>query len=171
MTSANPVPIVAYIALGANLGDRQRNIRAAVLKLRQTDGINVRKISELIDNPALGGPADSPNFLNAVAEISTLLSAQALLKRMMTIEKELGRARRKKWEPRIIDLDLLLFGDQILSFQDLVIPHPMMHERKFVLEPLAEIAPDVVHPVLQMTIGGLLEDLKRKEASAGQRNS
>jgi 2-amino-4-hydroxy-6-hydroxymethyldihydropteridine diphosphokinase len=163
MTMGNSASVIAYIAMGSNLGERRRSIHVAVLKLRQTDGINVRKISAMLDNPAVGGPPDSPNFLNAVVEIQTLLSPRTLLQRLLQIEKELGRTRRVRWEPRIIDLDILLYGDQIVSGEELVIPHPLLHERKFVLEPLAEIASDVVHPVLQMTIGGLLEDLLRKE--------
>lgn len=151
--------ITAYVGLGANLEDRERNIRAALTKLGQTDGTTVERVSELIENPPVGMNADAPPFLNAVAQITTTLGSHALLHRLLEIEKELGRQRRRKWEPRTIDLDLLLFGDQIISSQELVVPHPLMHERRFVLEPMAQIAPDAVHPVLQMTIAGLLSDL------------
>jgi 2-amino-4-hydroxy-6-hydroxymethyldihydropteridine diphosphokinase len=152
--------------LGANLGDRERTILAAVFKLRDTEGIRVTQVSTLLENPAVGGPPDAPPYLNGAAELRVSLSAQALFRRLMQIERELGRTRQKKWDPREIDLDLLLFGNQIISTAGLVVPHPLMHERKFVLQPLAEIAPEAVHPVLQMTVGGLLEDLLRREQTA-----
>jgi 2-amino-4-hydroxy-6-hydroxymethyldihydropteridine diphosphokinase len=154
--------ITAYIALGANLGDREKNIRAAVTELAATEGIDVVRMSSILENPSVGGPAGSPPFLNAAVKIETSLGSHALLHRLLEIETQLGRTRREKWEPRLIDLDLLLFGDQIISSQELVVPHPLMHERRFALQPLAEIAPDAVHPVLQMTIAGLLEGLTEK---------
>ena len=153
-------PISVYLALGANLGNREKNIRSAIEQLNHTDETRVVAVSPLLENPAVGGPPGSPPFLNAAAHVETILGAHALLKRLMEIEKNVGRTRRIKWEPRPIDLDLLLYGDQIISSQELIVPHPLMHERMFVLEPLARIAPDVVHPTLQMTIAGLLENLK-----------
>jgi 2-amino-4-hydroxy-6-hydroxymethyldihydropteridine diphosphokinase len=155
----------AYIALGANLGDRRKNIRDSIDALAATDGITVTRVSSLIEYPAVGGPPDSPPYLNAVAQIQTTLGSHALLHRTLEIEKTLGRVRRQKWEPRVIDIDLLLFGDQIISSQELVIPHPLMHERRFVLQPLAEIDPEAVHPTLQMTIAGLLQNLDRQPGS------
>lgn len=152
-------PTTAYIALGSNLGDRTANLESALTKLRHTPGIEVLRVSSPLENPAIGGPDDSPPFLNAAAELRTTLAAHPLLKRLLEIERALGRTRRQKWEPRIIDLDLLLYGDQILSSQELIVPHPLMHERRFVLEPLAEIAPNIVHPTLQMSIAGLLQSL------------
>jgi 2-amino-4-hydroxy-6-hydroxymethyldihydropteridine diphosphokinase len=152
-------PTTAYIALGANLGDRAANLQSAIAKLRHTPGIEVTRVSSFLENPAVGGPDESPPFLNAAAEVRTTLGARALLNRLLEIERELGRTRRQKWEPRSIDLDVLLYGDQILSSQELIVPHPLMHERRFVLEPLAEIAPDLVHPTLQMSIAGLLQSL------------
>jgi 2-amino-4-hydroxy-6-hydroxymethyldihydropteridine diphosphokinase len=154
-----PAPILAYIALGANLGDRARNIQAALHLLESLPGIRVTKVSSLLENPAVGGPADSPPFLNAVAQIETTLEPRQLLQRLLDIEHELGRERNLKWEPRQIDLDLLLFGEVVISQPHLVIPHPRMHERRFVLEPLAEIAPKAWHPVLKRTIADLLRDL------------
>jgi 2-amino-4-hydroxy-6-hydroxymethyldihydropteridine diphosphokinase len=158
-----PAPATTvYVALGANLGDREGNIRAALGELSATAGVTLGRVSALIETPPMGGPAGSPKYLNAAAELFTTLGSHALLHRTLEIEKSLGRVRREKWEPRTIDIDLLLFGDQIISSQELVIPHPLMHERRFVLEPLAQIAPDAVHPVLQMTIAGLLQNLDRQ---------
>ncbi len=157
MRSAAPIP--AYISLGANVGDRAGNIKDALDLLQDRTGLKVAQVSALYENPSVGGPADAPSFLNAAARIETTLEAHDLLHWMLTIEQSLGRTRRVKWEPRPIDLDLLLYGDAIITSEELTIPHPLMHERAFVLKPLAEIAPDVIHPTLQMTIQGLLDSL------------
>src|SRR5436190_1028398 len=100
-------PVVAYIALGSNLGDRKANISIAIERLRQAPGIEVTKVSSLLDNPAVGGPSDSPTFLNAAAEIRTTLSPRELLDHLLQIERDLGRQRREKWGPRLIDLDIV----------------------------------------------------------------
>src|SRR3954462_11364338 len=112
-------PVTAYIALGANLGDRGRTIQSARTALEQTNGVEVLRISKLLENPAVGGPAGSPDFLNAAIEIRTTLNAHALLHRLLEIERSLGRDRREKWSPRTIDLDLLLYGDHVVSTADL----------------------------------------------------
>jgi 2-amino-4-hydroxy-6-hydroxymethyldihydropteridine diphosphokinase len=151
---ANP-PTPAYIALGANLGDRRANIERALELLRATRGVRVTKISSFLENPAVGGPPDSPPFLNAVAEVETSLPPRALLERLLAIEHQLGRRRVRKWDPRLIDLDVLLYGDAVIDEPDLRIPHPLMHERRFVLDPLKEIAPDAIHPVLKTRIANL----------------
>jgi 2-amino-4-hydroxy-6-hydroxymethyldihydropteridine diphosphokinase len=116
-------------------------------------------VSTFMENPAVGGPAGAPPFLNAAAEVVTSLPPDMLLARLLEIEQELGRVRREKWGPRPIDLDLLLYGDHVLDIPGLTVPHPLMHQRRFVLAPLAEIAPEALHPVFQWTIEELLEDL------------
>jgi len=151
---ADPIT-TAYVALGANLGDRRANILSALARLRAIDGVRVTKVSSLLENPAIGGPADSPPFLNAAAEIETTLPARQLLHALLDVERQLGRERREKWGPRVIDLDLLLYGDRVVDESELHVPHPLMHERLFVLQPLAEIAPELVHPILQQTIQAL----------------
>jgi 2-amino-4-hydroxy-6-hydroxymethyldihydropteridine diphosphokinase len=154
----------AFIAVGANLGDRAATIRAALNALGRTKGIRVVLVSRLIENPAVGGPAGAPLFLNGAAELWTTLDPHALLATLLDIERGLGRERRQKWAPRTIDLDLLLYDDRVIRSEDLTVPHPLMHERDFVLTPLAEIAPDVVHPILRKTIRALC-DVRRELSS------
>jgi 2-amino-4-hydroxy-6-hydroxymethyldihydropteridine diphosphokinase len=152
-------PTTAYIGIGSNLGDRARQCYDAVARMSLHEQIKVIRFSPLIETAPVGGPSNAPPFLNGAVQIETSLGARNLMTELLAIETSLGRQRRDRWEPRIIDLDLLLFGDKILSGDDLLVPHPMMHQRQFVLEPLALIAPDVVHPTLQMTIQGLLESI------------
>jgi 2-amino-4-hydroxy-6-hydroxymethyldihydropteridine diphosphokinase len=143
------------------LGDRARSIGLALDQLRAHPQIELGKVSSLLESPAVGGPPDSPPFLNGVAEVSTTLPPRELLQTLLAIEHRLGRERHRKWDPRTIDLDLLLYGDRVIDEPDLEVPHPRMAEREFVLAPLAEIAPDGVHPVLKRTFSEMLAAIHR----------
>src|SRR5262245_45804846 len=135
--------VVAYIALGSNLGNRQSNLDRALAELRQHPGIAVERVSSYHETEPVGGPAGQGNYLNAVAELRTESTAAQLLQALLPIEERMGRVRTEHWGPRVIDLDLLLFGTDIIDIHeaniDLRVPHPRMHERRFVLEPLVEI--------------------------------
>jgi 2-amino-4-hydroxy-6-hydroxymethyldihydropteridine diphosphokinase len=150
---------VAYIALGSNLGNRQHTLRCALERLSALPDLRITRVSSFLENPAVGGPADSPPFLNAAAQLHTQLNAHELLDQLLKVEQSLGRHRREKWGPRTIDLDLLLFDNQVIHDTGLVVPHPLMHQRQFVLQPLAEIAPNEMHPLLKKTITQLLQSL------------
>lgn len=144
----------AYIALGSNLGDRRAFIDKALKMLTENNSISVSRLSDIIETAPLGG-ANQPSYLNAVAEVRTALSAEALHKKMAGIETSLGRDRKAKWSPRVIDLDLLLFGDEIVNNPDLTIPHPQMHLRSFVLKGLCQLSPKLLHPVIKQPIDEL----------------
>ena len=138
----------AYIGLGSNLGNRQDSIRKALEMLRKAAHIEVARVSDPVETTPLDG-REQPNYLNAIAEIKTTLSAENLHKILLEIETSLGRLRTEKWSPRVIDLDLLLFGGEIINSPYLTVPHPQMHLRSFVLNGLCHLNPKLVHPVLK----------------------
>ena len=148
----------AYIALGANLGDRRSNLQSALAALSATKGIEILCVSEMIETEP-EGDANQGRYLNAAASLMTSLSPGQLLKVMLAIEISHGRDRskEKRWGPRLLDLDLLMYEELVIDHKGLTLPHPRMHERAFVLEPLAEIAGQIVHPVRKETITTLLE--------------
>ena len=160
-----PDPVAAYIALGSNLGDRRALLDEAIARMRLQPGIEVISVSSHHETEPVGGPAGQGKYLNAVAHLRTTLTALQLLHVLQAVETQLGRVRTERFGPRTIDLDLLLYGSEMLRIQepgcDLIVPHPRLHERLFVLEPLVEIAPLAVHPLLQSTAKDLLERLKR----------
>ena len=157
-STENPFHLV-YIGFGSNIGDRQAHIQNAIHALSKTEGITLQKISSVYKTDPVGYETQA-QFLNGVAAIQTNLPPLSLLHTLKNIETAIGRQHRIRWGPREIDLDILIYGDLCLQTEKLVIPHPEMHHRRFVLAPLAEIAPDLVHPVFQETIQTLVERLE-----------
>jgi 3-oxoacyl-[acyl-carrier protein] reductase len=160
------VPTTAWIALGSNLGDRGRNIDAAVAALA-----GVERVSRLRETDPVGGPAGQGRYLNGVAQIATEFSAREVLQRLHAIEADLGRVRNVKDGPRTIDLDLLAFGNQVVDESHLIVPHPRLQDRLFVLEPLAEIAAEWRHPVFEKSAAELLTSLRARQERLSTANS
>jgi dihydroneopterin aldolase / 2-amino-4-hydroxy-6-hydroxymethyldihydropteridine diphosphokinase len=151
---------IAYIGIGSNIGDRSGNCRRAVQLLRE-NGLGVTKVSSFIETEPWGFK-EQPLFINAAAEVETSLTPHELLRLLKAIELDMGRVASGGWGPRIIDLDILLFDDQVINDQELVIPHPFVPERDFALRPLAEIAPSLLHPRLNLTIEELLRMVREE---------
>jgi 2-amino-4-hydroxy-6-hydroxymethyldihydropteridine diphosphokinase len=178
MTAFSPVTAIngsraprtrCLIALGSNLGDRLENVRAGVAEIRRAPGIEITAVSPLYETAPVGGPDDQGPYLNAALAAVTTLGAAELLALMHRIEAGRERRRLVHWGPRTLDLDLLVHGDLVTDpgtgagptsdHKPLLVPHPRMHERRFVMVPVCDIAPDLVHPRLARTMLDLLADL------------
>lgn len=142
---SNSSPVTAYLGLGANLGDRTGSIHLAVKELDALPTTEVMRVSSLYETAPVG-VANQPDFLNAVAEVQTCLGPEDLLAAILHLEKKMGRTRTERWGPRVIDIDVLLYGDQKIDVPGLTVPHPRLRERAFALVPLAEIAPTLALP-------------------------
>ena len=149
--------VISAVALGSNLGDRVAHLDFAVSKLRPL--LRNLKVSRYYDTAPVGVPGPQPLFLNAAAVGHTSMHARDLLDALLAIERERGRERPQANAPRTLDLDLILYGDFVLQEPDLIVPHPRFRERRFVLEPLVEIAPGLVDPVTRKTVIQILIDL------------
>lgn len=148
---------LVFIALGGNLGDVLGSFNYACESLAKVGKITAK--SKLYSTKAVGGPADQPDYLNAVIVFSTNLKAPELLKLLLKIEAERGRVRRVKWGPRTLDLDILDYDSQIVNTESLTLPHPRMWERAFVLLPLADVAADYIHPAIKQTLSDRLKQI------------
>ncbi len=151
-------PVIAYLGLGANLGDPEAQLQEALERLSNSEEVEVSRVSTFFRNPPLG-PENQPWYVNAVARVRTRLGPEELLRLLQQIETTMGRVRNERWGPRVIDLDLLLYNGEMIFSPNLVVPHPEMHRRAFVLAPLAEIAPRAWHPVLAKSAEDLLAEL------------
>lgn len=147
-----------FIGLGSNLGNRKENIKKAIEKLSQTNGIQLLQQSTIIETEPYG-KTDQPDFLNCVIQVKTEKNPELLLEICNNIENDLGRIRNEKWGPRTIDIDILFIDDMVIHTPDLIVPHPEVHLRAFVLTSLNEIAPDFIHPILNKTIKEIYKEL------------
>jgi len=150
--------INVFLLLGGNLGNRQGYLQKAI-DLIETELGTVAKKSSIYETEAWG-KTDEPNYLNQVVQVNTMLSARQVLDNILQIETRMGRVREEKWGSRIIDIDILFYGQDIISESGLIVPHPELHNRRFTLEPLGEIAPDLEHPILKKSIFLLKIELK-----------
>ena len=147
-----------YVGLGANLGDPERTLAAAVEELSRLPDVALRRSSSLYVTAPVG--PSQPEFRNAVVSLVTRRSPVALLAALLDIERAHGRVRGERWGPRLLDLDILLWGDRVVNEPGLHVPHPELHRRRFALEPLAELDPGACHPVLQKTVAELLAGVR-----------
>lgn len=153
----------AFLSLGSNLGERLENLEGAIDKIGESAQINVTKVSPVYETEPVGVKGQEW-FLNLALEIQTSLEPSALLERLLSIEDQMGRKREKKRNPRSVDLDILLYDHRIVDSDRLTIPHPRMHERRFVLLPLAQIAPRLSHPRLKRSVEELLASCRDRSA-------
>ncbi len=143
-----------FLSLGSNLGDRMANLRLAV-SLLYRQGYAVTTQSSGVYETAAWGDIPQPDFLNAVIQVETVLEPIALMEAVLAVERQMGRVRTQKWGPRTIDIDILFWGETVIATERLTVPHPYVQDRRFILKPLKEIAPDFMHPVLLQTIENL----------------
>jgi 2-amino-4-hydroxy-6-hydroxymethyldihydropteridine diphosphokinase len=149
-----------YLLLGSNLGNRKEILEKVIELLVQKVGVIMAQSKDYVTAP--WGVTDQPDFLNLALEIHTKLKPLEVLEQTQSIENQLGRVRKEKWGARLIDIDILFYGNEIIDEPHLKVPHPLLQERDFALTPLAEIAPDFVHPVFEKTIEWLQEENLRK---------
>lgn len=150
--------VVCFIGMGSNLADPASQCMEAVRRVSSANGIKFLRRSSLYRTEPIGF-AEQEWFVNAVIEIRTVVSPNELLRALQAIEDGMGRVRGPKWGPRVIDLDILLYGQEMIHDEDLIIPHPELHKRRFVLGPLCELAPYVIHPAFGISIRGLADRL------------
>jgi 2-amino-4-hydroxy-6-hydroxymethyldihydropteridine diphosphokinase len=148
---------LVYLSLGSNLGDREKYLREAISRLGDL-GV-IKQVSAFYETQPVEVQTEQPWFLNCALAMETELVPLEFLRGMLAVEQSMGRIRTKPKGPRTIDIDIVFFGDDVLNTPELTIPHPAMHQRRFVLEPLAEIAPALMHPVLKRTVQELLDSL------------
>ncbi|MBI3324242.1 MAG: 2-amino-4-hydroxy-6-hydroxymethyldihydropteridine diphosphokinase [Candidatus Omnitrophica bacterium] len=147
-----------FIGLGSNQGDRLQSLSRAVRRLAQLPSTRTAQMAPIYETKPIGGPPQ-PDFLNSVVELETSLSPHELFAWLQALERELGRTPGPRWGPRVIDLDLLFYDEMVIEEPAFTIPHPRLHERAFVLEPLVQLAPEFVHPVLRRSVTQLLQDV------------
>ena len=150
-----------YLSLGTNMGDKKKNLLEAIGKIGKLENTNVTSQSTILETEPFGY-TEQDMFLNACIEIKTLFTPQELLEKLLNIELEMGRVRTIKWGPRIIDIDILFFDDEIIQDKNLAVPHPWISERMFVLEPLCEIAPNLIHPLERKPVATLKRILEKE---------
>ncbi len=148
-----------YLGLGSNLGDKLEFITKAIDQISKLENVEIKRTSSMIITAPFG-KTDQPDFMNCVIELDTGLLPEELLKKCFYIENQLGRIRKEKWGPRTIDIDMLFYEDEIINTELLVLPHPQLHKREFVLTSLNELCPDLVHPKLNKKIRDIFMELK-----------
>ena len=149
----------AFLGFGGNIGDPVQYFRQARHQLASHSQIRVQAGSPLYRTPPVGGPSGQPDYINAVLALETSLTAQSLLEFCQQLELDCGRTRSVHWGPRTLDIDLLLYSDKVCDSDFLTLPHPRLHQRHFVLLPLCDLAPDLIHPVFQHSIARILATL------------
>jgi len=156
-----------YIGIGSNLGDKLNNCLKSIDLVERIPGCHVKAQSDFFQTEPVG-VEDQDWYVNSVISLQTDLSAQQLQKSLLAIETDLGRERKQKWDPRTIDLDIILFGQDLINEKNLTVPHPLMHERRFVLVPMVQLAPDLIHPVFEKNMAELLDALPEERQTVVQ---